>query len=79
MISLEIRINGELITAIKAVNRAPLCSRGLSQYEYHGMRFPFDVGTAPVAVHGFIKHRRSEGAEKLVALLCTAANKDKKE
>lgn len=70
MISVEIRVNGSLISAVNAVNRGPLDSRGRCRYEYKGFAFPYDLSGATRSVHGFVEHVRSDGAEALVAQLC---------
>jgi hypothetical protein len=75
MLTFEIRINGSIIGAISAINRGPVAEGGVCRYEYQGVTFPID-NTGPVhTVHGFIEHRRSDGAAALVARLAEAASK----
>lgn len=75
MLTFEIRINGSIVGAISAVNRGPVSVGGVCRYEYQGVTWPID-NTGPVqTVHGFIDHRRSDGAAALVARLAEAASK----
>jgi hypothetical protein len=75
MLTVEIRINGSIIAAIEAVNRGPVTVGGIYRYEYQGFTFPIDNSGPAHAVHGFVEHRRSDGAAKLVALLSEAVSK----
>jgi hypothetical protein len=78
MISIEIRINGTLITAVNAVNKRTVKSDYsvkppivICEYEFQGVRFPVD-GSLPIATHGRIEHGREDGAEILVSKLMKA-------
>lgn len=75
MLSVEIRINGTLISAISARNRGPMDSVGTYRYEYQCVTFPYNNEGPPKIAHGKLIHKRSAGAEALVAKLCRAATK----
>lgn len=80
MLSVEIRINGTLISAMTAINAGQdkEYSLGLYQYEVSGVMFPASGSGDLVTFTDVIKHKRSDGAEKLVELLMVAAAKGKK-
>lgn len=74
MLSVEIRVNGTIITAVTAVNRG-LTAQEKTSYEVQGVRFPANCSGPPKAFHAFVKHKRSDGAESLVKKLLVAAAK----
>lgn len=76
MITVEVRINGSIISVMSAVNRGYTGSgTDECQYEYQTVRFPEDSKGAPRVHTGFIKHKRKDGAEELVTRIIKAAAK----
>jgi len=70
MLTIEIRINGSIISAMTAVNRG-----GLEEciYEYQGVTFPVDSHGRCRTFNGTLTHSRSKGAEVLAQKLLKAA------
>jgi hypothetical protein len=79
MLTIEIRINGSVISALTAINRGGI---ERCRYEYQGATFPIDNGGPVRPFQGFLEHTRSDGAEVLAALLlcevASAVGHDKK-
>ena len=72
MLTVEIRINGSIITAATVHNTGEVVA-GKSHYEYQCVRFPADCRGPAETTHGFFNHKRSEGAEALVSTLMKLA------
>jgi len=65
MLTVELRVNGSLITAIDIVNRTP-GTLAEDEYSWRCVRFPLRQTESAVVQSGTVKHVRSEGAEVLV-------------
>jgi hypothetical protein len=83
VISVEIRVNGNLIAALHAVNRGetgryskaghPQC-----EYDWTSAEFPLHLDGPPAAHAGSVRHYRDAGAIELVRSLCEMCiNEDK--
>lgn len=75
VISVEIRVNGNLIAALHAVNRGntgrvsksghPQC-----EYEWTSAEFPVNLNGPPIGHTGSLRHFRDAGAIALVRDMC---------
>lgn len=70
MLTIEIRVNGNLIAAISAIN---VLGEERCQYRYTSMCFPMTIGAPCVTHRGVVMHDRGEGIERLAEKLCAAA------
>jgi hypothetical protein len=75
MMTIEIRVNGNLVVVINAVNRG-YTGRTPNDctYEWTAAEWPMELGTAPRASIGTVAHDRGAGIVKLSELLCGAFN-----
>lgn len=70
MLTIEMRVNGSVVSAITAINRGHE-KPGVCRYEYQAVAFPMDNTGLPHVQHGEILHKRDDGIELLTAKLCT--------
>jgi hypothetical protein len=70
MLTIEIRVNGSLISAANVHNKGYASGTDdTCEYTWDAVRFPLEIGTLPVVSTGKLQHKRSEGAEALVSKL----------
>ena len=70
MLTVEIRVNGSLISAANVHNKGYASGADdTCNYTWDAVRFPLEIGKGPMTATGTIQHKRSEGAEVLVSKL----------
>jgi hypothetical protein len=70
MLTIEIRVNGNIVAAISAINTL---GEERCQYRYTSTSFPMTIGRPCVTHCGTVMHDRGEGIERLAEKLCAAA------
>lgn len=75
VISVEIRVNGNLIATLHAVNRGDTGKRNKAgspqcEYDWTGAEFPLHLNGPPVGHSGSLRHYRDAGAIQLVRDVC---------
>jgi hypothetical protein len=70
MLTVEIRVNGSIVSALDAVNIGGI---GECQYRYRVVRFPVEHKQPLRTASGTISHKREDGIEVLVTKILTAA------
>lgn len=76
MLTIEIRVNGNIVTVISAINSF---GEERCQYLYTSASFPKTHGQPCVIHSGSVMHNRGEGIERLAEKLCAAASGDEQE
>jgi hypothetical protein len=71
MLTIEIRVNGNIVTVISAINAS---GEEHPRYLYTSASFPRMHGQPCVIHSGSVMHVRSEGIERLAEKLCAAAS-----
>lgn len=72
MLTIEIRVNGSIVTAMSAINTAAMDGDRYI-YDCNGVTFNMDEKIPPRVWHSTVKHKRSDGINKLAAVLMKAA------
>lgn len=70
MLSIDLAVNGRQIGHVAAINKGPSETPGLDSY-YWQVRVD-DTLVPATSTHGFVEHRRSDGARRLVCLIFEA-------
>lgn len=79
MLTVEIRVNGSIVTVISAVNRGIEhldTNQMFYRYEYQGATIPLDNKGPVESFNGFVEHIRSDGLIKLIQLLLNKIPKE---
>jgi hypothetical protein len=66
MLSVEIRVNGVIVSAMDAVNVGLNDPSGCYKYDYRLVKFPVDHKKKLIAKNGSVLHDRDDGIEALV-------------
>lgn len=76
MLTIEVRVNGSIISALTVLNRGPVPKKlGWYFYEYQGISFPASHSGPPRLWNGSLIHDREKGAEVLLKRLYSAITK----
>jgi hypothetical protein len=70
MLTIEIRVNGNIVTVISAIN---VLGEERCHYRYTSASFPMTHGQPCITHGGTVMHERGEGIERLADKLCAAA------
>lgn len=76
MLTIEIRINGNIVAMISAINDSGV---ERCQYRYTSASFPRIHGEPCITHSGTVMHDRGEGIERLAEKLCAAASDHEQE
>ena len=78
MLTVEIRVNGSIVSAISAINTGASTGLGKYRYEYQSASFPMNNNGPCKISNGFVDHKRLDGIEALVSKLCAVVDKSVK-
>lgn len=70
MFTIELRVNGSIVTVVNVVNKGPI-GNGPHGYDYGAAHFPLQ-GDAPQTFVGTVEHLRSDGINVLSCKILAA-------
>jgi hypothetical protein len=75
MMTVEMRVNGEIVAVIHAMNRRSIGVAPVKcVYEWTGAEWPIELDAPPRSAHGKLEHYRDDGIVRLVEKLAKAFN-----